>query len=206
MRIGILGSGKVGRALAKGWTDCGHEVVFGTRSPGAPRQEPGLAGLRFLAVEEAARFGQVVVLATPFGAAREVLASLGDFLDRVLVDCTNPLKPDLSGLELGGHGSGGEQIAAWAVGARVVKCFNTTGSANLGAPAYGNDALTMCLCGNDADAKGLVARLAADLGFDPVDLGGLEASRLLEAFALLWIRLAHVQGLGPNIGWKLLRR
>lgn len=206
MRIGIIGSGKVGRALAKGWAACGHEVVFGARHAAAPGPELGTGGVRAMPVADAARFGQVVVLATPFGAVREVLTSLGDLKDRVLIDCTNPLKPDLSGLDLEGYASGGERIASWAVGARVVKCFNSTGSANLAGPAYGHDALTMCLCGDDAEAKGQVARLAADLGFDPVDLGGIDASRLLEAFALLWIRLAHLQGLGPNIGWKLLRK
>ncbi len=206
MRIAILGSGRVGRALARGWAGSGHEVVFGVRTPSPPLAEPGLGAVRCLPLDEAASFGQVVVLATPFGAAREVLTGLGSLTGRVLVDCTSPIGPELSAIKLDGFASGGEQVAAWAPGARVVKCFNSTGAANLSSPAYGHDALTMCLCGDDAEAKGQVARLAADLGLDPVDVGGLEHCHLLEAFALLWIRLVHGRGLGPNIGWKLLRK
>jgi predicted dinucleotide-binding enzyme len=97
-------------------------------------------------------------------------------------------------------------VATWAPGARVVKVFNTTGANNMANPDFGGIAATMFYCGDDAEAKAAAARLAADLGFDPVDAGNLEQARLLEPLALLWIRLAYVQKQGREIAFKLLRR
>jgi predicted dinucleotide-binding enzyme len=73
-------------------------------------------------------------------------------------------------------------------------------------PRYGGEGVTMFYCGDDAAAKEVAARLAADLGFEPVDAGPLAAARLLEPLALLWISLAYRQGLGREIAFKLLRR
>jgi predicted dinucleotide-binding enzyme len=92
------------------------------------------------------------------------------------------------------------------VGGRIVKAFNTTGAANLADPSYSEHRLFMPLCGDDDKANAVVADLARDLGFEPVACGGLSSSVLLEHLAMLWITLAHVQALGPQIGFALLRR
>jgi predicted dinucleotide-binding enzyme len=129
---------------------------------------------------------------------------MGDLAGRVVLDCTNPLAPDLSGLVA--EPSGGEHVASRAVGARGVKVFNTTGAGNMGRAGYPEGPASMLLCGDDAAARETAAGLAADLGFEPVDAGGLEAAPLLESLALLWIRLAMRQGLGTDIAFRLMKR
>jgi predicted dinucleotide-binding enzyme len=157
-------------------------------------------------VAEAARFGEVVVLATPWPATQEALRAAGDLREKILLDCTNPLKADLSGLEAGGDSSGGEMVAGWASGARVVKIFNTTGFDNMANPMYTLGPVTMFYCGDDEGAKTTAAQLAAEIGFEPVDAGPLNQARLLEPLAMLWIRLAVFGGLGRNFAFKLMRR
>jgi len=147
-----------------------------------------------------------VVLATPWAAAREAVKAAGDLSGKILIDATNPLKPDLSGLALGHTTSAGEEVARWATGARVVKAFNTTGARNMADPRLGGQSASMFLCGDDAAAKKTVAGLAEALGFEPVDAGPLAQARLLEPLAMLWISMAYAFGHGPNIAFKLLRR
>lgn len=203
MRIGIIGAGNVGGTLGRRWAGAGHEVVFGTRHPERVQTPPST---RAAGVREAAEHGEVVVLATPWEGVRDALAAAGDLTGKVLLDCTNPLAKDLLGLAIGHTTSAGEQVAALVPGARVVKIFNSTGAGNMADPLYGEQAVTMLYCGDDVGAKGIAARLAADLGFEPVDAGPLRNARLLEPLAMLWISLAYVQGLGPGIAFKLLRR
>lgn len=202
MRIAILGAGNVGMALGHGWNQEGHEVVFGVRNPAGKLV---LAG-RVAEIPEAVREADVVVLATPWNAVQDVLRAAGTLDGVVLVDCTNPILPGLGGLALGTATSAAEQVAAWVPAARVVKAFNTTGAANMGSPRYGAERLTMFLCGDDAPAKSVVSELARVLGFEPVDCGGLTAARYLEPLAMLWIHLAYKVGLGPDFGFRLLRR
>jgi 8-hydroxy-5-deazaflavin:NADPH oxidoreductase len=209
-RVAIIGAGSVGHALGAAWTRCGIEVVFGVRRPKEPKAESLSDALgpqgSIDTVARAAGSASVVVLATPWPAAQEALESAGDLRGKVLLDCTNPLLPDLSGLAVPHTTSGAEQIAAWAPGARVVKIFNTTGFDIMANPRYGTQGATMFLCGDDAEAKALAAELAAVVGFDPVDVGPLARARLLEPLALLWIQLAIGQGLGRDIAFRLLRR
>lgn len=210
MKIGVIGAGNVGGALGTLWAKKGHEVVFGVRDPkGAKLQELGKSSgkARIASVKDAAAFGEAVVFATPWPATEEAIKSAGNLNGKLLIDCTNPLKPDLSGLTLGTTTSAGEEVARWAKGAKVVKAFNTIGAANFGNPTFGSEKASMFICGDDAAAKASVAKLAADLGFDPIDTGPLTAARLLEPLALLWIRLAFDQGWGPTgHAFKMLRR
>lgn len=210
MQIGIIGAGNVGGTLGRAWAGKGHAVKFGVRNPADAKVKTLLAqagaGATAGTIAEAAAHGEVIALATPWQAAREALQGAGDLSGKVLLDCTNPVKADFSGLEVGPTTSAGEQVAAWAPGARVVKIFNTTGSNNMADPHYGEGAATMFFAGDDADAKAVAARLAADLGFDPVDVGPLVQARLLEPLALLWIYLALVQGEGRDIAFRLMRR
>jgi hypothetical protein len=207
MKIAIVGSGNVGAALATGWLRAGHEVTFGVREEGGnARHVARELGAASAPLAEAAGAAEVLVLAVPWSAVPQTLAGCGDLHTKVLLDCTNPLLPDLAGLELGLTDSGAERVAALAQGARVVKIFNTTGAANMLAPAYGKQALTMFLAGNDAEAKHVAEHLARDLGFAPTDAGPLTAARLLEPLAMLWITLAYKQGLGTDFAITLVRR
>lgn len=194
MEIGILGAGNVGRALGEGWKKAGHDVVYGSRTPGE-----GTVSL----ADAASR--PVVVLTVPYVGAEETLRALGDFGGRVLVDATNAIKPDFSGLLLSNDTSAGEQVGEWATGAKVVKAFNTIGYEIMLNPVINGTAVSLLYAGDDIDAKATVSQLAADLGFDPVDAGNLAQSRLLEAFAWLWITMAFKTGHGRTIGFRFLK-
>lgn len=208
MKIAIIGTGSVGSALGRGLAQAGHEVVFGVRDTGKPQVGKLVeeAGARSDSIAAAVSAAEVVVLAMPWGAAQEVIQTAGGLSGKIVLDCINPLKPDLSGLETGDARSAAEQVAVWAPGARVVKIFNSTGAGNMADPVYGEDRATMLYCGDDAGAKEVAAQLAADLGFEPVDAGPLSAAYLLEHAAMLWIHLAYGAGLGRNIAFKLMRR
>ena len=207
MNIAIIGAGNVGQALADGWAAKGHGVSFGVRNP-----ESAKAGavdrttFKVLGNAQAAAGAEVVVLATPWPATRDAIAACGSLAGKIVLDATNPLLPNLGGLEIGHTTSGGETVAQWAAGARVVKIFNTTGFNNMSNPAYGSERASMLYCGDDAPAKTTAASLAADLGFDPVDCGPLVHSRYLENIAMMWIWLAVKGGMGRDVAWKLLRR
>ncbi len=207
MRIAIIGSGSVGSALGRTWSGVGHDVVFGVRNPDAPKMATLVTETGGSAADmaHACENADVVVLAVPWSAVRDVVAAAGDLSGKVLFDCTNPLIGDLSGLEIGQSSSGGERLAEWAPGARVVKIFNTVGSNVMADPHFGEERATMIYCGDDAGAKAVGDRLARDAGFDPLDAGPLSYSRLLEPVALLWIRLA-IDGRDREFAFKLMRR
>jgi 8-hydroxy-5-deazaflavin:NADPH oxidoreductase len=210
VKIGTIGAGSVAGTLGRAWAAKGHDVVFGVRDPRGPKVQElvkATAGkARAASPAEAAAHGEVVLLATPWAAARAALRGAGDLSGKVLVDATNPLAPDLSGLALGHTTSAGEEVARWAPGARVVKAFNTIGAQHMANPRFGGQSASMLVCGDDLVAKKTVLGLAEVLGFDPVDAGPLRQARLLEPLAMLWISLAYAYGHGPDIAFKLLRR
>jgi 8-hydroxy-5-deazaflavin:NADPH oxidoreductase len=177
MRIGVIGAGDVGGTLGRAWVKSGHDIIFGVPNPTAPKMVELLKGTGGKAkaggVAEAAAHGDVVVFATPWAATQDAVRKAGDLTGKVILDCTNPLKEDLSGLAVGHTTSGAEQVAAWASSKRVVKIFNTTGFENMAQPSYGGTAITMFFAGDDAQAKRVAAQLAQEMGFDPVDAGPL---------------------------------
>jgi 8-hydroxy-5-deazaflavin:NADPH oxidoreductase len=190
MNIGIIGNGNVGGTLGERWVKLGHSVAFATRDRAS-----------IISVASAA---EVVVVALPWDATKGVLESL-DLKGKIVFDCTNPLLADLS-LAVTGGTSGGEQVAKWAAGASVVKIFNTTGSNNMADPLYGGESTAMFYCGGDERAKTAAAKLAGDLGFDPIDAGPIENARLLEPVAALWIWLAFKGGVGRDFAFRMVRR
>lgn len=210
MKIGIVGSGNVGGALGSRWAKLGHAVTFGTRDPAGMEKQQLAAKIgakaRTASFADTARDKEVLLLATPWPVTQQVIASLGDLHGKILIDATNPLLPDLSGLTVGTTTSAGEQVAGWARGAKVVKAFNTVGANIMENPAFEGHRPVMFYCGDDADAKQVVAKLITELVFEPVDAGPLTQARVLEPFALLWISMAYAQGLGRDFAFELLRR
>lgn len=208
MKIAVIGIGRVGSVLGRRWVEVGHQVTFGVRDKDDAKSQATVRSLggSIANVAEAAASSDVVVLCTPWSATLSVVTALGSLGGKVVLDCTNPLTADMSGLEVAHNTSGGEEIARAAPGAKVVKIFNTTGSPNMANPRYENCGATMFYAGDDADAKKIAAQLASDLGFDPLDVGPLAMARQLEHLAVLWIRLCHHQGFGPDVAIKLLRR
>ncbi len=210
MTIAVIGTGMVGGTLGTRWAQAGHTVLFGVRNPESDKVREVVAGAgsnaRAVTVADAARLAETVVLATPWSATRDAVTTCGDLDGKILVDCTNPLKPKLEGLELGTTTSGAEVVADWASGARVVKAFNTTGFGNMANPIYDGRATMMPICGDDTDAKGKVLELARDLGFDVIDAGPLTAARYLEPVAMFWIHLAYAAGMGRDFALRIERR
>jgi hypothetical protein len=203
MKIAVIGTGNVGSALGKLFAKHGHEVFYGMRDP---KKSAPDAGAKHGSLAQASDFGEVIVLATPWDATKSAIGALGDVSGKIVIDCTNPLAPDLSGLTVGRDDSAGETVARLAKGARVVKCFNTLGAQGYATPAFRDQIASMFYCGNDVEAKAVVKKLGEDLGFEMIDAGPLSQSRLLEPLALLWISLVYKGGFGPNIAFKLLRR
>lgn len=206
MDIAILGAGRVGGTLGRGLAQAGHRVHYAQRDPGRPPQ-PELAehaASTGSAAEVVAR-ADAAILATPWAAVEEVLASVPDFGGRPLLDATNPIGPGLT-LTHGHTDSGGEAVQRWAPTARVVKVFHSTGMENMADPRYGDQASMMLAAGDDPDAVALAVGLASDLGFDAHAFGALASARLLEPMALVWIRLAMVHGHGRGFAFGLLRR
>ena len=210
MKIGIIGAGNVGGALGRGWVANGHEVKFGVPDPAANKIGALLVELGTQATAgtpaEAAGFGDVVALAVPWQAAQDAVRGMGNLAGKTLLDCTNPIKADFSGLEIGHTTSAGEMVAQWATGANVVKIFNTTGANIMADSKFGSQLPAMFYCGDNADAKATAASLASELGFDPIDAGPLTQAPLLEAAAWLWITMALKYGAGTNIAFALLKR
>ncbi len=203
MKIAVIGAGNVGSTLGLAWSRRSHDVIFGVRDPKAPKlREPA----RVATNAEAARASEVVVLATPGKDTETAVRSCGDLRGKVLVDCTNPLTPDASGLTLGHTTSGAEQVASWARGAQVFKAMNQVGFKLMDEPKFSAAVKpVMFVCG-DGNRKPDVLRLVAELGFDAVDAGALPVARLLEPYAMLWIHLA-LRGLVPgDFAFALLRK
>ena len=206
MKIAILGAGKVGTTLGRGFRRHQHEVMYAVREPGEARHaQLKTEAEAVLTVPEAVRRAEVVVLSTPWSAAEAVVTAAGDFEGKPLLDATNPIGPGFA-LTHGHEDSGGEQVQRWARGARVVKVFNTTGIENMAQPNYPEGRVAMFLCGDDDEACQIAGDLAEELGFEAVRVGGLDRARVIEPAAMLWIRLALTMGHGRNIGFGLLRR
>lgn len=196
MKIGILGSGDVGQALGAGFVARGHDVKMGTRDSGQEKVRAWVkkTGARASAgtFEEAARFGELAVLAT-LGAANEaVIRAAGpkQLARKVVIDATNPLTFEsgkLPTLFVGHTDSGGEQVQRLLPEALVVKAFNTVGHALMVDPKLPGGPPDMFICGNDAGAKKTVSELCRNFGWGVIDTGGIEGSRYLEAMCIVWV-------------------
>jgi NADPH-dependent F420 reductase len=208
MRIAVIGSGSVGTGLARSWSKLSHSVVIGSRSPESERVVDLVTeignGVSAAALGESIAEADVIVLAVPWSAAETSLNVLGDLSDRVLIDATNPFVKGLN-LEIGHNDSGGEQIARWAEGAHVVKALNIVDARLLDGQKLDDREISIPICGDDKDAKRIASDLIAELGFDVIDAGKLEISRLLEPLCLLMIKMSMKKSLGNEIGFKVLR-
>jgi 8-hydroxy-5-deazaflavin:NADPH oxidoreductase len=209
--IAVIGTGNVGSALGRAFAKRGHIVRFGARKPSDPKNAAltgGAATASVHAPAEAVKGAGIVVLATPWDATRAALAALGPLHGKLVIDCTNPLAPSPTGLDLAlGHStSGGEQVAAWAAGAAVFKAFNQVGYGVMENAAFPRGRPLMLVAGDHETAKPRILALVSEIGFEAVDAGPLSAARLLEPMALMWIKLALFLGQGRDFAFALLRR
>jgi 8-hydroxy-5-deazaflavin:NADPH oxidoreductase len=210
MKIAIVGTGNVGSVLGRRLAEAAHEVAFVSRTPEGERAHSlkALPGVVDVVGNLQSLIGDfpVILYAGPYDNAQAILESTGDFNGTILVDCTNPLNKTFDGLQLGHSESAGEMMSRWAIGARVVKSFNTTSVATMKDPVYSGVPATQFYCGDDPQAKQIVSGLIRDLKMEPVDAGPLKNARYLEATAMLYIHLAVREGWGGNCALKMMRR
>jgi predicted dinucleotide-binding enzyme len=192
MNVGVLGSGVVARTLGAGFSKHGHGVMLGTRDTGSLAEWSATTGSATGSVAEAASFGELIVLAVKGSAADDVVRAAGTGLaGKVVIDTTNPIAaaPPVNGVlsyftTL--DRSLMEQLQDIRPDVRFVKAFNSVGNARMVNPAYKDGQPTMFICGNDGEARTVVAKVCTQFGWDVHDLGKAEAARAIEPLCMLW--------------------
>ena len=204
MKVAIIGAGNVGKALGTSIARAGHDVTISARSVDSARDAAAEVGGRAATSNvDAVDGADVVILAIPYVGAGEAVASeIAEAVGgRTVIDVTNPMKPDFSGLATNGS-SAAEEFQTLLPGARVVKAFNTIFASNQANPSAEIDAF---IAGDDGDAKATVTTLAESIGFRPLDVGPLASARHLEGMAYLNIGLNAQNGWSWTSAWKLER-
>ena len=190
MKIGIIGSGEVGKTLAEGFVKHGHQVTAGSRSP---EKLAGWKGVRAGSFADAAAFGDAVVLAVKGKAAADALREAGaeNLRGKPVLDACNPIEeaPPVNGvlkLYTGPNESLMEQLQREFPDAKLVKVFNSVGSARMVNPLFKGGKPTMFICGNDDAAKKTVRGILDQFGWETADMGKAEAARAIEPLCVLW--------------------
>jgi 8-hydroxy-5-deazaflavin:NADPH oxidoreductase len=206
MRVGVLGTGMVGRALASKLVDVGHDVVMGSRDAANEAAADWVASTggagRAGTFAEAAAHAELVVNATSGAASLAALelAEADNLVGKVLVDVANPL--DFSrgmppSLTVANTDSLAEQIQRTFPGARVVKALNTVHASVMVAPEELSAPTNLFVAGDDTEAKEIVVGILESFGWQATaitDLGGLDAARGLEAYVTFWVRVMQALG------------
>lgn len=218
MKIGILGSGEVGRRLGDGFIELGHPVKIGSRDPNKKdiaqwvsnhSGEEGKASSGSFA--EAAAFAELLVLATLWDGIPNVIkiADQKNFVGKIVIDVTNPLdfsKGMPPRLAVGHTDSGGETIQRMLPESKIVKAFNIVGNPHMVHPDFPGGPPTMFICGNDEESKKIVTdKILTPFGWETIDTGRIEGSSLLESLAMLWITYYFRTNTGHH-AFKLLRK
>lgn len=197
MRIAIIGAGNVGGGLGAGFAQAGHEVVYGVRDPGSDKTRAALAATPHGLAQQpgaAAAGADVVVFALRWDAVPATVRDLPDLDGRVVIDAMNRLSGDTPR-------STAQDLAELLHGARVVKAFNTIGFENFTTARTRHEKAVMFIAGDHPEANAVAASLAADLGFQPEDVGPLANAKALEEMVRIWLALA--QHHGRRVGWAL---
>ncbi|MDE3253608.1 MAG: NAD(P)-binding domain-containing protein [Bacteroidota bacterium] len=203
MKIAIIGTGNVGGALATNWSQKGHEILLGVQDVSDFKGKALLQNANTMAfsVPEAVAKSEVVVIATPPTVIFDILENLGNVAGKIIIDATNSVGKNPEPYATVYH------ALTDRTKAEVVKCFNTTGFENMLNPDYDGIAIDMFMAGDSDKANAVARQLALDAGFgDCIDFGKSDKVALLEKFALSWINLAIMQGMGRNMAFKILRR
>jgi hypothetical protein len=215
MKIGIIGSGIVGRVLGSAFIKEGHEVVLGTRDTTkaevvkwATENTKAQTG----SFENAASFGEIIVLATGGSVTHNAieLAGKANFAGKIVIDATNPIAaaPPVNGVlqfYTDQNDSLLQQTQRLLPEAKLVKAFNSVGNAVMYKPDFGGVKPTMFICGNDGGAKKTVTDILTAFGWDTEDMGKAEAAGAVESLCVLWCIPGFVQNSWTH-AFKLLRK
>ncbi len=213
-KVGVLGSGTVGKVLADGLLKHGYEVMRGSRNPDKLAEWKADAGSRARVgtFAEAAKFGEAIVLAVKGSAAESAIEACGEssLSGKTVIDATNPIaeKPPVNGVVqffTGPNESLMERLQRKVPKAHFVKAFSCVGNAFMVNPDFRGVLPTMFICGNDAGAKREVRGILDRFGWETEDMGEAEAARAIEPLCMLWC----IPGLREdrwNHAFKLLRK
>ncbi|HEY3676100.1 MAG TPA: NAD(P)-binding domain-containing protein [Candidatus Tumulicola sp.] len=199
MNVGIIGSGEVAQALAKGFVERGDSVMLGTRDPDKLKDFiVASRGARAGSNAEAAAFGDLIVVATLGSATVALLETLDSaaFSNKVVIDVTNAVVADADGFHMpaGFADSLGERVQRAIPQARVVKAFNIVGADDMVHPQFAGGPPTMFIAGDDAGAKAAVSDVLTSFGWEPADIGGITSARYLEAMCMTWLLFGQSTG------------
>ncbi len=207
MKVAIVGYGNMGSALASGLAKAGHTVALTGKNPAKAKEVAAKAGAQALTGAEAAQGADVIIATAPYNAQVDALKALGNLSGKVVIEISNPLKADMSGLQLGHSTSAAEEIAKQLPGVKVVKAFNTTFAQVLQAgPDFNGAKGQVFFAGDDAGAKNQVKALIESLGFEATDAGPLANSRYLEPIGMLNIWFGYMAEKGTGITPAWIRR
>jgi 8-hydroxy-5-deazaflavin:NADPH oxidoreductase len=204
MKIAIIGSGNVGGALATRWSAKGHHILLGVRDINSFKGKTLFSNPNtfLFSIIEAVEKADVILIAAVPQAISDIIMAMGNVKGKIIIDAMNSVmtKPE-------GYNNSFEALLDMAIGAEIVKCFNTTGYENMINPLYNGEGIDMFMAGNSEQAKKIAKQLALDAGFaECYDFGGSDKADLLEKFALSWINLAIMRGYGRNIAFKVIKR
>lgn len=193
LRIGIIGSGQIGGAIGKRWAEAGHQILFSSRNPDelAPLVAEAGPNARAGSVAEAAQFGDVVLIAIPYGAMPQVGSDNSPYLaGKVVIDCGNP-RADRDGPMADEAIAKGTGVASaeFFPGTRLVRAFNAVSFAMVEEQHHrAGELIGIPVAGDDAEAVAIAERLVRDAGFDPVYVGPLSSARRFDRGTDVYVR------------------
>ncbi|MYF69812.1 MAG: NADPH-dependent F420 reductase [Proteobacteria bacterium] len=203
--IAIVGTGEVGSALGPEFAAQGHEIVYGSRDPDRDFVRELVArtggGASATSQADAVAGADIVVLAVPWYAVEEVVASIGDLSGKIVIDPTNPRMVGDDGLrDFAVDPSNAEWIQRWAPQSRVVKAFNTMGWESMVDPESTGGPVTVPIVGDDPEAKAIVSGLIEGMGLEPIDLGPVRYAHVVEGMYIVW---GNARTLGNRFNYHL---
>jgi len=211
MKIAFIGYGNVGGALAFHLQKLGHDVTLASSDPtseGVTKVVSRNPNIKVSSPKMAVGEAEIVFLATPYGANEAALTHVKEELSgKIIVDCTNPVGAGISH-GLNSETSGSEMIKNLVPEAEVVKAFTIYGYENFEDNSYPkyNVKPVMMYCGSSQQAKEQVKELIEQLGWEPLDVGGLNQALHLEHMTLMWVKMVRLNGHSPNMVWGYLKR
>ena len=201
MNIAILGTGNIGSTLGKKWLQAGHTVYFGVRNPQKPEIQTLVnklgANAHAVSIDEAIASGEVVLFAVPGNAMDETITQHGHALEgKIIIDAANKISsPVINSLP---------SFTAQVPTAKLYRAFNNYGWENFETPQLGGNTIDLFYCGTDGASRTTVEKLIADIGLNPVYLGGTDQAELVDSILKLWFALSSGQKKGRHLAFKVL--